>query len=89
MVRSAQLPNKKLSLDYVAGFKDDNSTTSMYATTDGEIVFYSAAVGIVMDPVANTQRFFVHHTDDISFITLHPSGNIVATGFFRFILFLN
>ena len=43
-------------------------------------VFYSAAVGVVLDPVTNKQKIFHGHTDDISCITLHPCGNIVATG---------
>ena len=38
IVRSGTLPNRKLELDYVMGFNDDNSNTSMYPTSDGELV---------------------------------------------------
>jgi WD40 repeat protein len=80
IIRSAKLPEKKLELEYVMGFKDDNANTSMYATADGEIVYYTAAVAIVLNPVTKKQKFFLGHTDDISCIALHPSGGIVATG---------
>lgn len=40
----------------------------------------SAAVGIIMDPVSNTQKFHINHKDDIMSIAVHPNGRIVATG---------
>jgi hypothetical protein len=80
ITRSAQLPNKTLELEYVFGFKDDDSTQSLYMIPDtGELIFYAAAVVVMHDPVNNKQRFFQHHTDDISRICLHPNGQLIAS----------
>ena len=69
-----------MTLEHVMGFKDDLGTASMYPTTDGNILYYSAAVGIVSDPKTKKQHFFTEHTDDITAIALHPNGYTVATG---------
>ena len=49
-------------------------------SADGELVYYSAAVGIVFNTLTNKQRFFIGHDDDIRCIALHPNGWIAATG---------
>ncbi len=35
---------------------------------------------MVLDPDANTQRFFKEHTDDVLCIAVHPGGRWIATG---------
>ena len=46
----------------------------------GSIVYHAAALGIVLDPENNTQRFFNKHIDDITAFDLHPDDETVATG---------
>ena len=40
----------------------------------------SAAVGIILDPTTNTQKFHITHKDDIMSIAIHPNGKVIATG---------
>ena len=44
------------------------------------MVYYAAAVGVVYDHGAHTQRHFVGHDDDITCLALHPDRSTVATG---------
>ncbi|ESN91895.1 hypothetical protein HELRODRAFT_181951 [Helobdella robusta] len=44
------------------------------------IVFHSAAVGIVYDKEQKMQRFYLGHDDDILSLTVHPNKDIVASG---------
>lgn len=64
-------------------------TPNAFFCSTGEIVYYTAAVGVVLDhqqkeesptPEVNSQRFFQSHDDDILCICLDESRNYVATG---------
>ncbi len=61
ITRSAQLPNKKLELFQVFGFADTISTSNLLITVHGELVYYSAAVGIVyvLRVIIYTLAFYV------------------------------
>lgn len=43
-------------------------------------MYTSAAVGIVHHLATNRQAFFLGHTDDISALTVDPTGAIAASG---------
>jgi lipoxygenase homology domain-containing protein 1 len=43
-------------------------------------VYYTAALGVVMNVVTNTQRFFHGHNDNIKSMACHPNDWIIATG---------
>jgi hypothetical protein len=42
-----------------------------------QVVYFAACVGVVLNPVTNTQRFFQGHSDDIQCMTLHPDMQTV------------
>jgi hypothetical protein len=42
-----------------------------------QVVYFAACVGVVLNPVTNTQRFFQGHSDDIQCLTLHPDMQTV------------
>ncbi len=56
IARSAQLPDKKLELDYVFGFRDDLSNTSLYATIEGELVLINY---IYVSPTNHEMAFII------------------------------
>ena len=64
-------------LKYVFGYSKDNI---FYTEHKNQIVYRTAAVGIVLDTKTNTQKFFTNHKHDISSIAMHPNGHTVATG---------
>lgn len=47
---------------------------------DGRVVYHVAAVGIVCDPQTLRQEHYLHHTDDILCLAVHPGGELVASG---------
>jgi WD40 repeat protein len=46
----------------------------------GEIVYHTAAVGIVFNKESRSQRFFMEHVDDIISMDIHNEKKIFATG---------
>lgn len=44
------------------------------------MVYHVAAVGIVCDPETLRQEHYLHHTDDILCLAVHPEGELVASG---------
>ena len=81
--RSATLPSGRLQLEYAYGFSGQKQYcrgNSLYWTLSGELLYFVAGVGVVLDPVTNKQRFFMKHTDDITCIGLDPYRRLVVTG---------
>lgn len=74
------LPREGLMLDHVHGYSGANRWSNIRFTSGGELVYYTAGVGIVQHPKSLQQRFFFGHDDDISALALHPDGVTVATG---------
>ena len=78
--RSAQLPDAELELTFVHGYARDCNANNLFYTSTGEVVYYTAGVGIVYDKAAHTQRFFDGHDDDIKCLTISSSRDLVASG---------
>jgi hypothetical protein len=68
----------------------------VYFNASGKAVYMTAALGVILDPVSNTQRFFGggqtdlkskklandndHHTDDVSALSISSDRNYAVTG---------
>jgi hypothetical protein len=80
--RSAQKPEAYLKLEHVFGYSGLNNTApNLFYTSEGDVVYYTAAVGIVYNDETNHQKFFLRHDDDINCLTIHPDDrDTVATG---------
>lgn len=57
-----------------------STSPNLFYTATGEVVYFSAGVGIVYDPQSRRQRFFLGHDDDICCLALHPDRATVASG---------
>jgi len=73
-------PDANLKLEYVYGYRCHDVRNNLRYTTDDHFIYHTAALGIKMNPVKNTQKFHFGHKDDIMSFALHPDGEIVATG---------
>ena len=71
-------PSMGLELEYVHGYRCFDTRNNLRYTNEGNVIFHSAAVGVVMDPRSNTQKFNTVNTDDIICMDMH--GDTVATG---------
>ena len=58
-------PTTQLRLDWVYGYRGHQCRNNLYYTTNKEIVYFVAGVGIVFNPRYHSQRFFLGHDDDI------------------------
>uniref|UniRef100_K3WHU2 EF-hand domain-containing protein n=1 Tax=Globisporangium ultimum (strain ATCC 200006 / CBS 805.95 / DAOM BR144) TaxID=431595 RepID=K3WHU2_GLOUD len=74
-------PDLQLELDWVYGYQTELSHQNLVYNDRDEIVYHTAAVGIIYDPVTHLQRHHLCHNDDIiSFAISDSKRNIVATG---------
>lgn len=80
--RSKQPPDGSLELEFVYGYRADDAVRApnLFYTASHEVVYFSAAVGVVYNKEAQAQRFFLGHTDDILCLALDPTRTICATG---------
>ena len=71
-----------LKLEHVFGYSGLNNTApNLFYTSEGDVVYYTAAVGIVYNDETNQQKFFLRHDDDINCLAIHPDDrDTVATG---------
>ena len=78
---SSRVPEAQLELEHVYGYAGlKNTSTNLFYNSGGKLVYYTAAVGIVLDPHTKRQKFFLGHTDDITSIAMAPDRRTVATG---------
>lgn len=74
-------PDVQLELEWVYGYQTELSHQNLVYNDRDEIVYHTAAVGVIYDPVAHLQRHHVSHSDDIlSFALASPARSVVATG---------
>lgn len=90
--RSACAPSLNLRLEHVFGYSGlHNVSPNLFYTNRGDVVYYTAGVGVVYNDDDNEQRFFLGHDDDICCLAVAPPAQdrpkatcetIVASGQF-------
>lgn len=82
-------PDECLVLQHVYGFRAfDTRQNVWYTASAQEIVYMTAALGIVLNTETNVQKFFgggevgtvSGHDDDVTAIAIHPDRTLVVTG---------
>jgi len=78
-------PDANLTLEWIYGYAaQDQRNNLRYCLNDSagvtRVVYPAAAVGVVYNPREHTQQFYHGHDDDITCLTMHPDGEICATG---------
>jgi len=74
------LPNAKLELEFVHGYRCHDTLNNLRYTKNGNFVYHTVAVGIVYNKEDHSQLIFNEHFDDITSLALHPNKKYVATG---------
>eukprot|EP00486_Rosalina_sp_Unknown_P004737 CAMPEP_0201569774 /NCGR_PEP_ID=MMETSP0190_2-20130828/11655_1 /ASSEMBLY_ACC=CAM_ASM_000263 /TAXON_ID=37353 /ORGANISM="Rosalina sp." /LENGTH=218 /DNA_ID=CAMNT_0047992511 /DNA_START=155 /DNA_END=808 /DNA_ORIENTATION=+ len=84
-IKSAEGPPKAgLQLKYAHGYSGnfDESRQNVYLTSDGKnLIYYIAAVVVVMNVETGTQEFFTRHNDDITTVAVQPGPGDAKKGF--------
>jgi len=75
-----EIPDASLELEYVYGYRCHDARNNLRYINGDQFVWHTAALGIVMDPRRNKQKFHNVHQDDVLSIAVHPTEPIVATG---------
>ncbi|ROT74041.1 putative echinoderm microtubule-associated protein-like 5 isoform X2 [Penaeus vannamei] len=73
-------PIHALSVSHIFGYRAHECRNNAHWLKDGRVVYHVAAVGIVCDPQTLRQEHYLHHTDDILCLAVHPGGELVASG---------
>ena len=74
------VPSEELHLQWVHGYRAQDSTNNLRYTAKGEIVYPAAALGVLFNSKKWSQRYMFAHTDDVIALAIHPDGVHVATG---------
>nr|XP_026693817.1 echinoderm microtubule-associated protein-like 2 isoform X4 [Ciona intestinalis] len=77
---SSALPDNKLKLEWVYGYRGRDCRSNLYSLPTGEIVYFVAAVVVLYDPKDGYQRHYLGHNDDVKCIAIHPDKLKIATG---------
>ncbi|XP_037881287.1 echinoderm microtubule-associated protein-like CG42247 isoform X1 [Glossina fuscipes] len=73
-------PDKKLQLQWVHGYRGIDARRNLWVLPSGELLYYVAAVAILLDRDEDAQRHYIGHTEDIMCMDIHPSRELVASG---------
>lgn len=77
--RSATAPQARLDLEWVYGH-NGSKRANMHVSATGELLYHKAAVVVVQDRTAGTQRHYIGHDDDITCLCIDGSGTVAASG---------
>ncbi|XP_068106202.1 echinoderm microtubule-associated protein-like 2 isoform X2 [Hyperolius riggenbachi] len=75
-----ELPSKDLQLEWVYGYRGRDCRSNLFILPSGELLYFTAAVCVLYDPTAGTQRHYRGHTDDIKSLAVHPDSVTIASG---------
>ena len=69
-----------LTLEHVHGYRGFDTRNNVHYLADGDIVYHTAATGIVLNPKDGTQSFYLEHTDDIVCLCVnrHPKFKVLT-----------
>jgi hypothetical protein len=76
------VPDGNLKIRYVHGYRSFDCTNNVKFLKNNNIVYHSAALGIVLNPDTNEQTFFNQHQEDIVSLAMHPNVFIERNSFF-------
>lgn len=89
-------PDEEYKLEYVFGYRTENSRNNLYYNADGNVVYMTAALGVILNTEDNTQAFFggneveymrkqhatdmENHTNDITSMAVSNDRTIACSG---------
>ncbi|XP_047450361.1 echinoderm microtubule-associated protein-like 2 isoform X2 [Mugil cephalus] len=74
------LPDHKLKLQWVYGYRGRDCRSNLYLLPTGEIVYFNASVVVLYNTEEQQQRHYLGHNDDVKCLTVHPDMVTIATG---------
>ena len=74
-----------MTLEHVHGYRGFDTRNNVHYLGDGDIVYHTAATGIVLNPKDGTQSFYLEHTDDIVCLSVnrHPKFKVFTSFIYK------
>ncbi|XP_062824531.1 echinoderm microtubule-associated protein-like 1 isoform X1 [Anolis carolinensis] len=76
----AELPTKRLKLEWVYGYRGRDCRSNLYLLPTGETVYFIASVVVLYNVEEQLQRHYTGHNDDVKCLAVHPDRITIATG---------
>ncbi|PIK48522.1 hypothetical protein BSL78_14624 [Apostichopus japonicus] len=76
----SQAPSQTLKLDWVYGYQGNDCRNNLYSLATGELVYFSANIVVLYDPLELTQRHYLAHESAVKSVAVHTNGTTVASG---------
>ncbi|KAJ8035801.1 Echinoderm microtubule-associated protein-like 1 [Holothuria leucospilota] len=73
-------PEQTLKLDWVYGYQGNDCRNNLYSLSTGELVYFSANIIILYDPLEHKQRHYLQHDGAVKSLAVHFNGSSVASG---------
>ncbi len=74
-------PLERIEVEWVYGFRAQNSRNNVRYNLRGEVIFHAAGLGVVYDKARDVQRFHAgYHAGDVLCLALDPTRRFCATG---------
>ncbi|XP_074659724.1 echinoderm microtubule-associated protein-like 2 [Tubulanus polymorphus] len=80
LAKVGHVPNEKLKLEWVYGYRGRDCRSNIYFLPTGEIVYFVAAVVVLYNVEEQMQRHYLGHNDDVKCLAVHPDKIKIATG---------
>ena len=78
-IDDADAPEANLELEHIYGYRCHNVRNNLRYTANGNIVYHTAAVGVLLSGNEKAaQKFYIEHTNDITCLDVHE--DLVVTG---------
>ncbi|XP_026082308.1 echinoderm microtubule-associated protein-like 2 isoform X3 [Carassius auratus] len=74
------LPERKLKLQWVYGYRGKDCRSNLYLLPTGEIVYFNASIVVLYNVEEQQQRHYLGHNDDVKCLAIHPDMVTIATG---------
>ena len=73
-------PMQSLELAHVFGYNGATARNNVFFTGAGDVVYFTAAIGVVQSSSTCEQRHFLGHDGEIKCLDFHRGSSMVATG---------
>lgn len=80
IAKPGDLPQEKLQLEWVYGYRGRDCRSNLYYLPTGEVIYFTAAVVVLYNVEEQTQRHYLGHTDDVKCLAIHPDKIRIASG---------
>ncbi len=73
--RNPKKPAKNLTLDWIYGYNAHSSKQNIFYSLKGDVIYPAGAIVVIQNVSSNTQRYFHHHFDLVTALTIFNNSD--------------